>query len=885
MRKLLLFLLLFFQTFCFGQTLVGIVKSTNNLPLENANIIAKPIEENKKIKFAISDYKGRYKLELDKETNYTIRVSYIGYKADSLEYKYDKSIANYNFILIDKEEFLDEIIIEHNYQPIIIKKDTLIYDVKVFTNGNERKLRDQLEKLPGIEVSDTGQIKVQGKVVTHFMVENNPFFGGGSRLGVENIPADAVDKVEVIDHFTEIGHMKSVSGSDELAMNIKLKEDKKEFIFGDVRTGYGNNEFYESNTSLFYYAPTINWSVIANLNNIGSQLLTYDEAFRLEGIQSLYIKKNATNRLVNMYEYIKPNTDVLENKNQFISSDFRYSFNKNWNIKALVFFNKNWIRSKTEQNIQYLDVENTNIEDRLSLSNSRNELLSTKITTNYIHNKFTTFNYDLQLLATKKNQDSYIDFNKNSTQEKNLNSSNNIENFSFYQLFESHKTFNKKHKATLAFSHLYKKEDPQNKWFSDSRFLESYVPWSPSSTYALSQVKQTTQNNLQLNLKHYWIVDKKNHIYTTLGYVKTITNLGSENEYKDSGNWNSLGQANLGNYINYNLNNSFLGIEHKFLYKKFTSTLGLFLNYYNLENEYLLNTQVFQKKTIEPEIKLEYELNKSRNLRLNYIIQNTYLPADNYLTQWQISSFNSIFKGNALLNNVSYHRVNFRYSDFNVYSGFSGYFLVNYYRKNRSVKNQVELIGTDQFYQAFMSNQPDTNLNFSLLVNKKFKNWEITLNSNFGFNRFTQVINQKEISSKNDYQTLKGTMKTLFKNYPNLDITYIKSYRLLNSGISNKTTSDQLIVKTESKFLKYFLVKADYYWTKTTIQNNNVIVQQANLYLEYGKKTKPWTFILKGSNLFNTGIKNEVRYNDFIVSNTNDYILPRAVLFSIQYKI
>lgn len=51
------------------------------------------------------------------------------------------------------------------------------------------------------------------------------------------------------------------------------------------------------------------------------------------------------------------------------------------------------------------------------------------------------------------------------------------------------------------------------------------------------------------------------------------------------------------------------------------------------------------------------------------------------------------------------------------------------------------------------------------------------------------------------------------------------------------------------------------------------------------KKTKPWTFILKGSNLFNTEIKNEVRYNNFIVSNTTTYVLPRALLFSIQYKL
>src|SRR5690606_19882698 len=98
--------------------------------------------------------------------------------------------------------------IDYNYQPVVVKKDTLIYDVAAFMNGNERKLKDQLEKLPGVEVTDNGQVKVQGKTVTQFMVEGNSFFGGGTKLSVENIPADAVDKDELIVYLNKVEHMK-----------------------------------------------------------------------------------------------------------------------------------------------------------------------------------------------------------------------------------------------------------------------------------------------------------------------------------------------------------------------------------------------------------------------------------------------------------------------------------------------------------------------------------------------------------------------------------------------------------------------------------------------------------------------------------------------------
>src|SRR5690606_13206453 len=218
MKTLFTYLLFFTTVALQAQTLSGTVTSDTETPLENANVMAKAINGKTGIKFSIADHLGRYKLELEKETDYQVTVHYMGYESASFTYNYANPVATYDFVLIDKGEELKEIVIDYDYQPIVVKKDTIVYDVAAFMNGNERKLKDQLEKLPGVEVTDEGQVKVQGKTVTQFLVEGNSFFGGGTKLGVENIPADAVDKVEVIDHFTQVGHMKEVSGSDDLAM-------------------------------------------------------------------------------------------------------------------------------------------------------------------------------------------------------------------------------------------------------------------------------------------------------------------------------------------------------------------------------------------------------------------------------------------------------------------------------------------------------------------------------------------------------------------------------------------------------------------------------------------------------------------------------------------
>ena len=867
-----------------AQTLTGVVKTTNEEPLENTNVMAKPNDGKTGMKFAIADHLGRYKLELNKETNYTITVNYIGYEGVSLDYLYEKPVRTHDFVLMPKDETLDEIVIEYDYQPVIVKKDTLIYDVAAFMDGNERKLKDQLEKLPGVEVTDSGQVKVQGKTVTQFMVEGNAFFGGGTKLGVENIPADAVDKVEVIDHFTEVAHMKEVSGSDELAMNIKLKEDKKKFVFGDVRAGYGNNRFYESNASLFYYAPKINWSIIGNLNNYGSQLLSYDEIFRFEGFRSIYIKDNNQKQLINLYQFVNPNTDVVENKNQFIASDLRYSFNKKWDVKGLFLFNKNWLRSQTDQSIQYLQSNEISFENRESTSNNRNQVLSGKITADYRQNKSTTYNYNLQVAATANNRNGAV-LSETDLAKKQLNTNADIDHFTLSQLLEFHKTLNKKHKATLAFTHAYKKETPQYNWFSNETFLDTYIPWQSATLYSLNELQTIKQNEVQLNLKHYWIAGRKHHIYTTLGYNGTYTNLNTANEYLHDGSWNNLNDFGFGNELNYALNNPFLGIEYKFLYKKFTSIIGVFTHHYQLQNTYPNETYTFSKNTIEPEAKLEYEFNKSESIVFNYSLKNNYLAAESYADRWQVSSFNALFKGNALLQNLQYQQAHLRYSKFNMYSGVNMYASLRYNKRNKNIRNQVELVGIDQFYETVMSDQPDTNWDFSAFGSKRFKKIEIRLDGSLGFSRYTQTTNTIEVASKRDYQAVGVGFKTLFKENPNVHVGYDKSFNQLKSTFESSSSTDRIFAKVEFKFLQHWLFKTDYNWMETTFGNEKTSVAQANAYLEFHKKNNPWTFMIKGNNLLNTGIKNQISFSDFMIHNTNTYILPRTVLFSVQYKL
>src|SRR5690606_9902848 len=191
------------------------------------NVMAQAVEKEGSVTFAIADEQGRYRLKLDTSKSYRVSVSYIGYHPDTLLVLGGSDNIQHNFLLRPKSQQLKEIVIDHDYRPVIIKKDTIIFNVESFAKGNERKLKEVLAKLPGVEVDRDGRVQFNGQPIRHMLVEGKKFFGGGSKLAIENIPADALDQIEVIDHFNEVGFLKDVSGTDEMAMNVKLREDRK----------------------------------------------------------------------------------------------------------------------------------------------------------------------------------------------------------------------------------------------------------------------------------------------------------------------------------------------------------------------------------------------------------------------------------------------------------------------------------------------------------------------------------------------------------------------------------------------------------------------------------------------------------------------------------
>jgi hypothetical protein len=887
-EKSIVFSILLFSLLSYSQTktITGVVSDTLNSPLENANIIAKPFQTNEQLKFTIADNKGRFKIELENTVKYQLTVSYIGYQEATLIVEPNNTITTHNFILKNKGKTLKEVTIKYVPKPVLIKKDTMIFDVKSFANGNERKMKDLLEKLPGVEVSKNGGVTVQGKKVTKMLVEGKSFFGGGSKLAVENIPADALDKIEVIDHFNEVGFMKKVSDSDDLVMNVKLKEDKKKFVFGDIEAGVevaGDNGFYLAHAGLFYYSPKTNVSYIGDSNNIGQSTFTFQDLLRFDsGASSFLTGRKSTTGL---YSFIDDNTDVVTNKSQFSAFNFSHDASLKLRVSGYALFSKVFTASRTEISNDYFQNSLVTTEKKSELNENKSILGIGNLKLDYSPNSKEKIYYNSQFQSSNndiKNTLNSITNNKSSLFE----TISEADNISFKQFIEWHKEHNENRTSTFVVNHAYETNTPENHLLTNNPFLTGILPLQKDSLYIIQQIKKVKNNSVDAMFKQYWILNKFNHIYTNIGNNYGASHLvTNEEQVLTNGTKNDFSSSGFGNDITYELNDAYIGLEYKFKIGKWINKPGLYFHWYHLNTFQDLDNSV-DKTLFQPQWNSDYEFSQSENIKFEYQLSNTFPEVSQYANRYSLINYNTIFKGNALLQNEKFHLAYLRYTRTNMYRGILINAMLNFNKKIKTIRNEIILNGINQYSTPIQTGNPETNWRLNGTIGKKIYRFNLKLNANLTWLNYTQTLNTITTNNNQNNRELGLTLKTVYKKWPDFSIGYTKGLSHFSGLTESKYQTDAFNSDFETTLWKSWIYSFEYQYLKNTNDNNQSNDYDiANTSLRYEKKNSAFTFELSVNNLFNIKTKSNYTFSDYIISQQLTYIVPRVILFSVSYKL
>tara|TARA_R110001583_G_scaffold82774_1_gene219276 strand:+ start:5824 stop:8484 length:2661 start_codon:yes stop_codon:yes gene_type:complete len=862
-------------------TLKGTVKDSLQNPLTYANVIAKPTDISKTLKFAITDDDGLYKLELIKNDSYTISVSYLGYKTANFEFVATENSQKY-IVLNDAPNQLLEVIIE---MPVTVKEDTITYNTNKFVTGEERKLKNVLKKLPGVEVDKNGIVTVQGKKVTTMLVEGKKFFGGGSKLAVENIPANAIDKIQVLDNYSEIAFLKNVSDSDEMAMNILLKKDKKEFAFGDVEAGKGNKDFYRAHSNLFYYSPKTNINFIGNLNNTGEKTFTFKDYLSFQGGVSAILKGDGSIYNVSGSDFSQflETQDLVSSSNKFGALNITKVVNSKLDISGYAIFSSAKNETLEASVNQYTDF----LEEKEHKSKTRNILGIAKFKIEYAPTLNEQWYFKTQLKKTDNLKRNGItsSINKINTV---INEVNNAVAIYLNHNLEWHKKLSNKHTFSFAADITFDKNNPTTLWETNQSILQGLIPIETTENYVLNQVKETKNTAVNTIFKHYWVLNNFNHIYTTIGNkYNSESFFTNDSQQLEDGIINNFSSAGFGNNLDYKLNDLFVGVHYKFKTGIFEFKQGAFLHSYNWKVNQETNLSK-HKAVLLPDFLTKIEFSNSKKLQLNYQLKSAFSDASKMVNRFYLQSYNSVYKGNEDLENELYHTARIYYSRFSLYRGLMLFGSVNYTKKVKGIQNSVQFENTNYYLSSILINNPEERWSFNLNIDKKIKQLKYGLKTKASTSTYVQYINESFVTNKSNNYGYTLSAKTLFDKFPTIEAGFEQSIGdYTSSNQTSKFITNKPFVTIDYDFLKGFIFSFAYenysYLNKTFNQKNTYQVANSTLY--YKNEDSAWSFKIDAQNLFDVNYKQQNSFSSYIISDSKTYILPRIIMFSIGYNL
>ena len=406
MKKL--FLLLLFPLFIYSQSSIsGKITDIDGNSIMGANIIAVNNETNVLDGFGISNENGFYSLNLKNETEFNIKVTFIGFTPVEFNLTLNQDVTR-NFALEEQAEALDEVEIVYE-MPVTIKGDTIVYSADAFNTGTEKKLADVLKNMPGIEVNDDGEIEVEGQVVRKVQIEGKDFFDGDSKLATQNLPAKAVGKVEVLRNFTENNQLRDVTNNeDNFALNIRLKDGQDKFWFGEITAGTGPDDIHLIAPKVFYYSKNFNFSVIGNSNDIGQPPLSRRDFYRFGGGFNNLNARTGTS--INISSDIGGISNLQNNRaksieSELLATNFSVSNEKGLEISGFTIFSSNI--NEIEENISRTYFTNNVVENTGRNVLQKNELELYKFSLEYEPSDILQLEYNI--LLNQSNQDENTD--------------------------------------------------------------------------------------------------------------------------------------------------------------------------------------------------------------------------------------------------------------------------------------------------------------------------------------------------------------------------------------------------------------------------------------------------------------------------------------------
>lgn len=279
MRALLLNLFLIAGFIAAAQnnkaTLKGIlIDSLHQQQVSGATVSLVKASDSSLVAFARTEADGSFSFDKLSAGKYRVSASQVNFHPlwVEVQVKVGETLVDMGQVYMKDKSLMQEVTVKNQRPPVVVNGDTLEFNAENFATKPNAVVEDMLKKMPGVEVDKDGNIRVNGKRINRVLVNGKDFFNGDPKMATKNLPADALDKVQVFEKPSDQAAFTGVDdGNSQTTINLKLKKDKNNAIFGKAGLAAGTDGRYDGQVNLNRFNGDQQVSFLGMANNTNRQ--------------------------------------------------------------------------------------------------------------------------------------------------------------------------------------------------------------------------------------------------------------------------------------------------------------------------------------------------------------------------------------------------------------------------------------------------------------------------------------------------------------------------------------------------------------------------------------------------------------------------------------
>ena len=255
-----------------------VMDKEDNSPIMQATVQLLSLPDSTMAVGNVTDNNGHFSMNV-RPGKYVLKVSYVGYLNYMKQYQLSGAKPTLNvgkIVLASDAIMLKEAVVTAEAPQVTVSGDTLGYNASAYRTPEGAMLEELVKKLPGAEVDDDGNVKINGKEVKKLMVDGKEFFGGDVKTGLQNLPVDMVEKISAYDRQSDNARITGIDdGEEETVLDLTVKKGMNQGWVGNFDGGLGTEGRYSAsgnvNRLASHGAKSSQFSLIGRANNVGDK--------------------------------------------------------------------------------------------------------------------------------------------------------------------------------------------------------------------------------------------------------------------------------------------------------------------------------------------------------------------------------------------------------------------------------------------------------------------------------------------------------------------------------------------------------------------------------------------------------------------------------------